>query len=93
VTALAGGRGLRRRRRAVVIEPGQGQEVRGLEVVSGEAFHRVTGSASAAARPGIWPGDLQRAPAASPDARHYERHDHGDGEGQAGGVRSYGSPG
>ncbi len=43
MTALAGGRGFPRRRRAVVIEPGQGQEVRGLQVVSGEAFHRVTG--------------------------------------------------
>jgi hypothetical protein len=44
---LAGARaGRRRRRRAVVIEPGQGQEVRGLEVASGEVFHRVTGSAS-----------------------------------------------
>ena len=28
-----------------------------------------------------------------PDARHCERHDHGDGDGQAGGVRSCGSPG
>jgi len=50
--SLAGGRG-HRRRRAVVIEPGQGQEVRGLEIVSGEDVHRVTGSTSAAARPGI----------------------------------------
>ncbi len=59
------GCGGHRRRRAVVIEPGQGQEIRGLKVASGEVFHRVTGSASAAAGPGIWPGGLQRAPAAS----------------------------
>jgi hypothetical protein len=39
--------------RAVVIEPGQGQEVRGLEIVSGEDVHRVTGSKSEAAMPGI----------------------------------------
>ncbi len=63
--AVPGRRRGHRWRRAVVIEPGQCQEVRGLEVVSGEDVHRVTGSASAAARPGTWPGGLQRAPAAS----------------------------
>ena len=45
--------------------PGQGQEARGLEVIGGQSIHRVTAAAFAAARPGIWPGGLHRAPAAS----------------------------
>jgi len=33
----------------------------------GESIHRVTAAAFAAARPGIWPGGLHRAPTASAD--------------------------
>ncbi len=48
----------RRRHRA-------GPGVRGLQVTGGEGVHHVTAAASAAARPGIWPGGLHRAPAVS----------------------------
>jgi len=41
------------------------KEVRGLEVTGGQSIHRVTAAAFAAARPGIWPGGVHRAPAAS----------------------------
>jgi hypothetical protein len=41
------------------------KEVRGLEVIGGESIHRVPAAAFAAARPGIWPGGVHRAPAAS----------------------------
>ncbi len=34
-------------------------------LIGGESIHRVTAAASAAARPGIWPGGLHRAPTAS----------------------------
>ena len=46
-------------------QPGQCQEARGLEVIGGESIHRVTAAALAAARPGIWPGGVHRAPTAS----------------------------
>jgi hypothetical protein len=49
---MAGPQGVRR----AVVEPGQCQEVRGLEVIGGESIHRVTAAAFAAARP----GDLAR---------------------------------
>jgi hypothetical protein len=76
--------------RAAVIEPGQGQRVRGLEIIGGEVVHRVTGSASAAAR------DRARRLATSTDSATRTRAtasamDHGDG--QADGVRSCGSSG
>ena len=51
--------------RRAVAGPGQCQEVRGLEVIGGQSIHRVTAAAFAAARPGIWPGGVHRAPAAS----------------------------
>jgi hypothetical protein len=38
---------------------------RDLDVIGGESIHRVTAAAFAAARPGIWPGGVHRAPAAS----------------------------
>jgi hypothetical protein len=51
--------------RRAAVEPGQCQEAPGLEVIGGESIHRVTAAAFAAARPGIWPGGVHRAPAAS----------------------------
>jgi len=41
------------------------KQVRGLDVMGGQSIHRVTAAAFAAARPGIWPGGVHRAPAAS----------------------------
>jgi len=77
-----------------VAGPGQRQEVRGLDVIGRESVHRVTAAASAAARPGIWPGGVPRAPAASagctamraPWARPWMRT-------RPAGMRSSGSPG
>jgi hypothetical protein len=46
-------------------EPGQCQQARGFDVIGGESIHRVTAAAFAAARPGIWPGGVHRAPTAS----------------------------
>ena len=51
--------------RRAVVEPGQSQQARGLDVIGGQSIHRVTAAAFAAARPGIWPGGLHRAPTAS----------------------------
>src|SRR5258708_29650010 len=50
---------------SVAAEPGQDQEVLGPGLAGGEGVHRVTASASAAVRPGIWPGGPHEAPAAS----------------------------
>ena len=44
--------------RHAVVEPGQSQQARGLDVIGGQSIHRVTAAAFAAARPGIWPGGL-----------------------------------
>jgi hypothetical protein len=44
--------------RRAVVEPGQSQQARGLDVIGGQSIHRVTAAAFAAARPGIWPGGL-----------------------------------
>jgi hypothetical protein len=70
------------------------REVRGLEVIGGQSIHRVTAAAFAAARPGIWPGGVHRAPMASagcaamraPWARPWVRT-------RPAGMRSSGSPG
>ena len=70
------------------------KEVRGLEVIGGQSIHRVTAAAFAAARPGIWPGGVHRAPMASagcaamraPWARPWVRT-------RPAGMRSSGSPG
>src|SRR5258708_40374995 len=52
-------------RRHIAAEPGQGQGVLGPGLAGGEGVHRVTASASAAVRPGIWPGGSHEAPAVS----------------------------
>jgi hypothetical protein len=42
---------------AVAVEPGQGQEVCGLDVIGGESIHRVTASDRQAPGQGPWPGE------------------------------------
>jgi hypothetical protein len=74
-------------RRAVVIEPGQSQKVRDLEIFGGEGVHRVTAAAAGAAA--ARPRDLARQPASGTDRLsrvrgHSERHEHGHDDDQAG---------
>jgi hypothetical protein len=43
--------------RAAVVEPGQGLEVCGLDVIGGESIHRVTASGRQGPGQGPWPGE------------------------------------
>ena len=84
----AGQRGGRdsRHAQAVAVEPGQGQEVCGLDVIGGERIHRVTASGQTSPGPGsLARGTHVRQLQLPPDNARYGEH-HGGSFGDPGGI-------